>query len=534
MQELMSNYYGGLLSIFRYNSTTGEGVWALVRLTEELHSAEITSPAPIDLLCFEARILECHQFPDDPEAPIRPSEVRLFVNTDHGSLKSVRVHGTTVELVNFPVGSVSVFKVSLPQQLRTFLRQLEMKDLVAEFRHRLRVIGLIDLGVLMFRSDEEERIAQGNGAYSFPNFGTPFYAGTQGIETAFAFAAKSPENMASPVFYNIRDGNWLIGNIAGRLFQSPRLIGIEGLLRKRLEDTDKLPRFLVPKYLDRIVRALNIAAREMIFKQMSQFVQNGDDLVRSLATTSISFYTPVRNAQLVHPNLTRFFSGLISRADCSTAAGFPHFATGFMRSWGRDTMIALRGLFLVTGRFQEARDPLIAFAACLRHGLIPNLHDGGLNPRYNARDATWWFLQALQDYALMSGDGGNVFNWRLPRLFPTDNQAEHNRRANETRAIVAMADIVQEIMTAHANGIHFTEWNAGAQIDAVMRTEGFNIDIVTDWTNGFVLGGNEFNCGTWMDKMGSREKAKMQESRQHRATALPSKSSGCSSRHSAG
>jgi glycogen debranching enzyme len=148
------------------------------------------------------------------------------------------------------------------------------------------------------------------------------------------------------------------------------------------------------------------------------------------------------------------------------------------------------------------------FGACLRHGLITNLHDGGLNPRYNARDATWWYLQVLQDYALMSGEGDNVFKWRVPRPFPMDIQAEHYRRANEARPIVTMADIVQEILTAHENGIHFTEWNAGKQIDAVMRTEGINVDIVTDWTNGFVLGGNKFDCGTWMDKMGSRERAK--------------------------
>ncbi len=73
--------------------------------------------------------------------------------------------------------------------------------------------------------------------------------------------------------------------------------------------------------------------------------------------------------------------------------------------WGRDTMISLEGLTLVTGRTSEARSILRAFAHYVRDGLIPNLFPEGENEGlYHTADATLWFFHALGRYAAYSGD----------------------------------------------------------------------------------------------------------------------------------
>lgn len=86
---------------------------------------------------------------------------------------------------------------------------------------------------------------------------------------------------------------------------------------------------------------------------------------------------------------------VVKRGDHKTViAGYYWFS-----DWGRDTMIALPGLTLMTGRADVARDVLIEFAHHVNQGMIPNrFPDEGEQPEYNTIDATLWFFEAVRAY----------------------------------------------------------------------------------------------------------------------------------------
>ena len=93
----------------------------------------------------------------------------------------------------------------------------------------------------------------------------------------------------------------------------------------------------------------------------------------------------------------------------SVIAGYHWFA-----DWGRDTMIALPGLTLATGRADVAKQILLAFSRYVDRGMLPNnFPDAGNKPEYNSVDAALWYFEAIRQYFAATGDKPT-----LQKLFP--------------------------------------------------------------------------------------------------------------------
>ena len=81
-------------------------------------------------------------------------------------------------------------------------------------------------------------------------------------------------------------------------------------------------------------------------------------------------------------------------------AGYPLFS-----DWGRDTMIALPGCCLATGRYEDAKSILRTFLAYEKDGLVPNLFpEGEAKPMYNTVDAALLLIDAVWQYVDRTDD----------------------------------------------------------------------------------------------------------------------------------
>jgi predicted glycogen debranching enzyme len=153
-------------------------------------------------------------------------------------------------------------------------------------------------------------------------------------------------------------------------------------------------------------------------------------------------------------------------------AGYPWFG-----DWGRDTMISLPGLTLVTGRHDVAERILRTFAHFVDRGMLPNrFPDEGQRPEYNTVDATLWYVEALRAY-----HDGTDDDDLLHHLFPVLQQiiSWHERG---TRYGIRV-DPDDGLLTAGEPGVQLTWMDARVGDWVVTPRIGKPVEINALWYN---------------------------------------------------
>jgi len=211
---------------------------------------------------------------------------------------------------------------------------------------------------------------------------------------------------------------------------------------------DRLIAHAVPAVRDPVGRQLVLAADAFLFEPRGRF---------DLAARSLAQGNEVR----------------------SVIAGYPWF-----NDWGRDTMIALEGLTLVTGRPDEARRILLTFAAYERDGLIPNnIPDGGTEGVYHAADASLWFFHAVDRYLAATGDDET-----LGLILPVLRRILAAHRAG-TRFGIGL-DSADGLLRQGAEGYMLT-W-----MDSATPRRGKAVEINALWHNALMA------MAGWLDRVG--------------------------------
>ena len=164
------------------------------------------------------------------------------------------------------------------------------------------------------------------------------------------------------------------------------------------------------------------------------------------------------------------------QAGTTVIAGYPWFS-----DWGRDTMIALPGLTLTTGRAEIAATILRTFARFVSDGMLPNLFpDEGHPPEYNTVDATLWYFVAIDEYLRATDDAA-----LLRDLYPTlrDIVRWHQRG---TRFSIEV-DPADGLLRAGEPGVQLTWMDAKIGDWVVTPRIGKPVEINALWFNALTI-----------------------------------------------
>lgn len=159
----------------------------------------------------------------------------------------------------------------------------------------------------------------------------------------------------------------------------------------------------------------------------------------------------------------------------SIVAGYPWFT-----DWGRDTMIAMRGLVIATGQQQIARSIFRTYLAHLDQGMLPNrFPDAGAVPEYNTIDATLWLFVALYEHIECFADDDF-----LAEVMPSLEEivAWHQKGTRYGIGLTA-----EGLLAGGEEGVQLTWMDAKVDGHVVTPRQGCPVEINALWYNALCI-----------------------------------------------
>jgi predicted glycogen debranching enzyme len=151
---------------------------------------------------------------------------------------------------------------------------------------------------------------------------------------------------------------------------------------------------------------------------------------------------------------------------------------------GRDTLIALPGLFLVSHRFAQAKAILESMATDVWNGLMPTSYpEDGSAPRYEGADVSLWFVHAVQQYLNYTGED--------PAAHPVLIDAIGKiMEAYQNGTTLGIGTDVDGLLFSHGAGVPSTWMNAKTGDWVVTPRHGRPVEVNALWYNALCIGSN--------------------------------------------
>jgi len=210
-------------------------------------------------------------------------------------------------------------------------------------------------------------------------------------------------------------------------------------------------------------------------------VASADDALALAA--SLRFREGRRRARLADPLDRAADVYLARRGEGRTiVAGYPWFT-----DWGRDTFVALRGLCLATGRYDDARSILLEWAGAVDGGMLPNrFPDRGEAPEYNSVDASLWYVVAVHELLTAADeDRARVGRAQYVRLVEAVGAILDGHRTGTRHGIRMDSD---GLLAAGEPGVQLTWMDAKIGDRVITPRIGKPVEVQALWLNALRIG----------------------------------------------